>query len=200
MANWLNARLRRVPVWAVYLAIGAYLPYLFGLGASGGLGPEPIRELERQLGRLALKLLVAGLAITPLRAATGVNLIRFRRALGLLAFLYVCVHLLVWLVLDLQSPALIWADIVKRPYVTVGMAAFALLVPLALTSTDRALRRLGPLRWRRLHRLVYPAVLLAALHFVILVKGFPVRPLFYLAVILGLLLLRLPRFPRPSRA
>ncbi len=200
MVSWINDRLRRIPIWAVYLCGGLYVPYLFWQGATGGLGVEPIRELERALGLFALKLLVAGLAISPLRRLAGLNLLRFRRAIGLLAFGYVCVHLLVWLVLDLQSLSLIWADIVKRPYVTVGMAAFVLLIPLALTSNDRSLRRLGPVGWRRLHRLVYPAVLLAGVHYAMLVKGLPIQPLAYLAVISVLLVLRLRPFGRPSRA
>ncbi|MFC3119212.1 protein-methionine-sulfoxide reductase heme-binding subunit MsrQ [Jhaorihella thermophila] len=196
---WINDRLRRIPIWAVYLCGGLYAPYLFWQGATGGLGVEPIRELERALGLFALKLLVAGLAISPARRLAGVNLLRFRRAVGLLAFGYVCVHLLVWLVLDVQSLPLIWADIVKRPYVTIGMAAFVLLIPLAATSNDRSLRRLGPVRWRRLHRLVYPAVLLAGLHYATLVKGLPIQPIAWLAAISFLLMLRLRPFGRPSR-
>ncbi|MCB1366069.1 MAG: protein-methionine-sulfoxide reductase heme-binding subunit MsrQ [Rhodobacteraceae bacterium] len=191
--NWLNAQLRRLPVWALYAAGGAWPAILLYMGATGGLGVEPITALEHELGKSALNLLVFGLAITPLRRFFGLNLMRFRRAIGVIAFAYVGFHLLVWLVLDVQSPALIWADIVKRPYVTVGMAGFLLLSPLAATSNNWSVRRLGAAAWRRLHRLVYPAVLVAALHFMILVKGFPVEPLIYLAVIVVLLLLRLDR-------
>lgn len=191
VAGWLNGRLRQVPVWPVYLTGAAWALFLFYRGATGGLGVEPIRALELELGRIGIKLLILGLAITPLRRYFGLNLMRFRRAIGVLAFFYVALHLLVWLVLDVQDPARIWADIVKRPYVTVGMAAFVLLVPLAATSNDRSVRWLGALRWRRLHRLVYPAVVLGAIHFAILVKGLPIRPSIYLAVIIFLLALRL---------
>lgn len=197
---WLNTQVRRVPVWWVYCGVGLYAPYLFYLGATGGLGVEPIKALERALGLFALKLLLAGLAITPLRRFAGLNLLRFRRAVGLLAFFYVVVHLLVWLVLDLQSPALIWADIVKRPYITVGMAAFALLIPLAITSNNASVRRLGAAGWRRLHRLVYPAAALAALHFAMLVKGFPVTPLVYAGILAVLLMLRIRPAARDRRA
>ncbi len=188
----LNDWLRRVPLWAVYSVGLLPAPMLVYLGATGGLGVEPIKALEHELGELALKLLVLGLAISPLRRLTGLNLIRFRRAVGLLAFYYVCCHLLVWLVLDVQMPAEIWADIVKRPYVTIGMAGFVLLVPLALTSNDRALCRMGPVAWRRLHRLVYAAALLGGLHFVMQAKTLQIEPLAYLAVIAALLALRLP--------
>ena len=194
LVEQINALLRRVPTWPVYILLAAPAPYLFYKGATGGLGIEPIKALEHELGALALKLLVAGLAVTPLRRLAGVNLLKFRRALGLLTFFYVVLHLLVWLLLDVQIPAQIWADILKRPYVTIGFAAFLLLVPLAATSNNWSVRKLGP-KWRRLHKLTYVAALLAALHFVWLVKGFQIEPLIYLAVILGLLALRL----RPSR-
>ncbi|GAA6200871.1 protein-methionine-sulfoxide reductase heme-binding subunit MsrQ [Aquicoccus sp. SU-CL01552] len=187
----LNSGLRRVPVWAVYLAGALPAPLLLYQGATGGLGVEPIKALEHGLGDWALRFLIAGLVVTPLRRRVGLNLMRFRRALGLLAFFYVCLHLLAWLGLDVRIPAQIWADIVKRPYITVGMAGFLLLLPLALTSNALAVRRLGA-RWRRLHRLVYPAVLLGAVHFVMLRKGLQLEPLIYLTVMLALLALRLP--------
>lgn len=191
LAALANRALRHIPVWPVYVLGLAPAVWFVWLGVTGGLGVEPISELERRLGLTGLQALIAGLAITPLRRLTGVNLLRFRRALGLVAFGYIVLHLSVWLALDVQSWRLIAADIVKRPYITVGMAAFVLLVPLALTSTDRARRRLGPVRWRRLHRLVYLAVPLGAIHFVMLVKGWQVEPLLYLAAILALLALRI---------
>jgi sulfoxide reductase heme-binding subunit YedZ len=191
MRDRINALARRVPVWAVWLGYGWAAPWLVYLGATGGLGAEPITALERELGEIALQLLIIGLCLTPLRRYLGVNLLRFRRAIGLLAFSYVCLHLAVWLFLDVQDAGRIWADIVKRPYVTIGMTAFALMIPLALTSNDRAVRRLGA-RWRRLHRLVYAVAVLGAVHFIWLSKGFQIEPLAYLVVIVGLLALRLP--------
>ena len=196
MRDRLNSLLRRVPVWVVYVAGMLPAPILLYMGAVGALGVEPIKALEHELGELALKFLVAGLAVTPLRRFAGINLLKFRRAIGLIAFYYVSCHLLVWLVLDVQLPSQIWADIVKRPYITVGMAAFVLLTPLAVTSNNLSLRRMGPVAWRRLHKLVYPAVILGAVHYVMLGKGFQIEPLIYLAIILGLLLARLPK---PSR-
>ncbi len=187
----LNHTLRQAPVWAVYLLGLLPLPWMFYLGLTGGLGPEPVKALEHEYGELALKLLVLILAVTPLRRYLGLNLMKFRRALGVLCFAYVLAHLLVWLVLDVQIPSQILADILKRPYVTVGMAAFVLMVPLAVTSNTASVRRLGAV-WRKLHRLTYPAAVLGALHFVLLVKGFQIEPLVYLTVILLLLLLRVP--------
>ncbi|PQO24409.1 protein-methionine-sulfoxide reductase heme-binding subunit MsrQ [Rhodobacteraceae bacterium WD3A24] len=193
LAQRLNIALRRVPIWLVYL-VGALPPvwYLY-LGATGGLGVEPIAALEHALGLLGLQMMVATLAVTPLRRLTGVSLLRFRRAMGLVTFYYISCHLLVWLVLDVQAPARIWADIVERPYITVGMAGFAAMIPLAVTSNDRAVRKLGPRRWARLHRLTYVAALAGAVHFLLLVRAWPLEPLLYLAAILGLLALRLGR-------
>jgi sulfoxide reductase heme-binding subunit YedZ len=190
----INGLARRVPVWAVWLLGLVPAVWTFYLGLTGGLGAEPIKALERELGEVALQLVILGLCITPLRRYLGVNLIRFRRAMGLLAFTYVSVHLLVWLVLDVQIWAQIWADILKRPYVTVGFTAFLMMSPLALTSNDLSLRRLGP-RWRVLHRLTYGVAVLGAVHFIWLSKGFQIEPLVYLAVILALLGLRW----RPTR-
>lgn len=190
-ADRINSALRKLPVWAVYAAGALPAPILLYMAATGGLGVEPIKALEHELGELALKLLVAGLAVTPLRRHAGLNLMKFRRAIGLLAFFYVCLHLLVWLVLDVQIPGQIWADILKRPYITIGMAGFVLMLPLAVTSNTWSVRRLGP-TWRRLHRAVYVIALLGALHFIMLTKGFQIQPLAYLAVIAVLLALRLP--------
>lgn len=191
MMRRLNDLLRRLPNWAVYLLGALPAPWLFYQGMTGGLGVEPIEALEHEFGELALQLLILGLAISPLRRFAGLNLMKFRRAIGVLTFSYVALHLLIWLVLDVQIPSQIWADIIKRPYITVGMAAFVLLLPLAITSNNWAVRRLGP-RWRKLHRLVYPAAILGALHYVMLAKGFQIEPLVYLAIILGLLVMRLP--------
>ena len=185
----INGLARRVPVWAVWLLGLVPAVWTFYLGLTGGLGAEPIKALERELGEVALQLVILGLCITPLRRHLGVNLIRFRRAVGLLAYTYVCLHLLVWLVLDVQIWAQIWADILKRPYVTVGFTAFLMMCPLALTSNDLSVRRLGP-RWRVLHRLTYAVAILAAVHFIWLSKGFQIEPLVYLGVILALLALR----------
>ena len=194
-ADRINAAARRVPPGAIYALALLPLAWLVGAAATGGLGIDPVKEMEHRLGLWGLQLLVAGLCVTPLRRFAGVNLIRFRRAIGLVAFAYILLHLLVWLVLDM---GLLWEqalkDIVKRPYVTMGMAGFAALVPLAATSNDGSLRRLGPVRWRRLHRLTYLAALAGGVHYLWLVKSWPLEPFLYLGAILALLGLRvLPR-------
>ncbi len=186
----LNGWLRRVPTWPLYILCLLPAPWLFWLGLTGGLGVEPIEALEHEYGELALKFLIAGLCVTPLRRFAGLNLLKFRRMLGLVAFTYVSLHLLVWLVLDVQVLSRILQDIAKRPYITVGMTAFVLLLPLAVTSNAVSLRRMGAAGWRRLHWLVYPAVLLGGLHYVMLSKGWQVEPLIYMCVILTLLALR----------
>ena len=189
MRDRINTALRRIPAWVIYAMAPLPVVWLVWQGFIGGLGVEPIRALEHELGEIGLQLLLAGLCVTPLRRYLGLNLLKFRRALGLVAFFYITLHLLVWLVLDVQIPAQIWADIVKRPYITVGMLAFVLMVPLALTSNNASVRRLGA-RWRWLHWLTYPVAVLGALHFVLLAKGFQIEPLIYLALALLLVALR----------
>ncbi|CUH49102.1 protein-methionine-sulfoxide reductase heme-binding subunit MsrQ [Ruegeria atlantica] len=187
----LNQILRRIPVWLVYFLGALPAPWLFYQGLTGGLGVDPIEALEHRYGELALQLLIVVLAISPLRRFFGLNLLKFRRALGVLTFAYVSLHLLVWLVLDVQLPSQIWADILKRPYITVGMAAFILMMPLAVTSNNLSLRKLGA-RWRILQRLAFPAAILGGLHYVMLSKGFQIEPLVYLSLIVSLILLRIP--------
>ena len=190
----LNTALRKILVWLVYVLGMLPAPILLYMGAVGALGVEPIKALEHELGLLTLQLLILGLAITPLRKFARLNLLRFRRAIGLLTFYYISCHLLVWLVLDVQIVDQIWADILKRPYITVGMAAFLLMIPLAVTSNNRSVRWLGA-TWRKLHKLVYAIAILGALHFVMLVKGFQIEPLVYMGVILALLATRI-RLPQ----
>lgn len=160
------------------------------LTGSGGLGADPVATIEHRLGEWALRLLLVTLAVTPLRQLTGqAVLIRFRRMLGLYAFAYATLHFAAYLVLDLGGYwTLIFEEIAKRPYMTVGFAAWLLLVPLALTSTTAAIRRLGR-RWVRLHRLVYLIAVLAVLHlwWIKSAKNDLAEPAVY-AAILGVLL------------
>jgi len=177
-----------VPPWLLYMVGLAPAFWYFYLGVTDQLGADPLKTLEQLLGVWALRFLIAALAITPLRQSFGINLLRYRRQLGLLAFYYVLLHLTTYLVLDqgLDFGA-IWADIAKRWYITIGMAGFALLVPLAITSNDFSIRRLGGRAWRRLHCIVYIAVPLAALHFIMVVKSWPPSPLVYASIVLALL-------------
>ncbi len=192
MIRRVNGALRGLPVWAVWLGGLIPLALLVGDALTGGLGVDPIRDIEHRLGRTALYFLVASLAVTPLLRLAGISLMRFRRALGLLCFTYAALHVLSWLSMDM---GFLWAqmgrDIVKRPYLLFGMTAFAMLTALAVTSNNLSLRRMGARAWRRLHRLAYVAGPLVTLHWVWALKTFPVEPLFWLSLILGLLLVRL---------
>ena len=155
---------------------------------SDALGADPVAEIEHRLGLWALRMLMLALAITPLRQLTGQSvLVRFRRMIGLYAFAYASLHLSAYLVLDLRGYwAQIFEEIAKRPYITVGFAAWLLLVPLAITSTQGWIRRLGR-NWVRLHKLVYAVGVLAVLHFWWLVKSDIREPALYAAIVAVLL-------------
>jgi methionine sulfoxide reductase heme-binding subunit len=164
---------------------------------SDVLGADPVAEIEHRLGLWALRLLMATLAITPLRQLTGQPvLVRFRRMLGLYAFFYACLHFSAYLVLDLRGYwTMIFEEIAKRPYITVGFAAWLLLVPLAITSTTGWIRRLGR-NWARLHKLVYAVGVLAVLHFWWLVKSDIREPALYAGILAALLGWRLWKWTR----
>ena len=156
---------------------------------SNALGADPVAEIEHRLGLWAIRFLMLALAITPLRQLTGWNLlVRFRRMLGLYAFAYASLHFAAYLGLDLRGYwTQVFEDIAKRPYITVGFAAWLLLLPLAITSTTGWIRRLGR-NWARLHKLVDAIGVLAILHFWWLVKSDIREPALYagiLAVLLG---------------
>ncbi len=191
-----SKRWTALPSWVLYPVGLIPAVDLFWRAVTNTLGPDPLKALENGLGEWALRFLLLGLAITPLMRFGRINLVKYRRAIGLTAFFYVVFHLTVYLVLDQQLDW--WAignDIVKRPYITVGMAAFLMLVPLAVTSNSLSIRKLGAAAWRKLHRLVYPAVLFGAVHYILLVKSWPPEPLVYLAIAIALLAVRVVRKP-----
>lgn len=172
------------------------------------LGANPTEFAIRTTGTLALLFLILSLAVTPLRKALGQPwMVKLRRMLGLFGFFYAALHLLTYTVLD-RSASLkaVIEDVSKRPFITVGMASFLLLVPLAVTSTQRMIKRLGGKRWTRLHRLVYVAAAGGALHYYMLVKADTREPLLFAAALAVLLVYRvvnkyLPRYTerRPAR-
>ncbi|MGB8815612.1 MAG: protein-methionine-sulfoxide reductase heme-binding subunit MsrQ [Paracoccaceae bacterium] len=187
----INTALKRVPAWSVYIVGLLLLAWLVMLVFTGGLGVDPVKAIEHRLGSLGLQFLLAGLCVTPLRRFTGLNLLRYRRALGLMCFAFVTLHLMTWLLLDLQLRwAEIGADLYKRPYIIVGMLGFAALVPLAITSNNASIRRMGAAGWQKLHRLTYFAVFAGALHYLLLVKTWTAEPLLYFGATLLLLALR----------
>jgi len=158
--------------------------------ATGGLGANPIEAFTRGLGDWTLRFLLITLAMTPLRRLTGlIWLIRLRRMLGLYTFFYGLLHLLSYVWLDqFFDWAFILKDIVKRPFITVGFTCFVLMIPLAATSTNAMIKRLGGRRWRMLHRSVYVIGILAVLHYWWLVKQDITQPAIYagvLALLLG---------------
>ncbi|MBI4610482.1 MAG: sulfoxide reductase heme-binding subunit YedZ [Candidatus Rokubacteria bacterium] len=176
----------KAAVWAACLFPLARLLYEFH---ADGLGANPIDHVTRTLGDWTLRILLTALALTPLRLLFGISWqLSLRRLLGLFAFFYACLHFAVWIVLDhfFDWPQM-FADVMKRPYITVGVLALTLLVPLAATSTTRMVKRLGGQTWRRLHRLVYVVGVLAVLHYLWLAKKGVDDPYWYACVLVVLL-------------
>lgn len=180
---------RPTPRTAAHLACLLPLLVLAGRGLDGGLGANPIEAIIRNLGDWGLRFLLLALAVTPLRRLAGwPALARYRRMVGLWAFAYAALHVASYVVLDqFFDWAAIGRDIVKHKFITAGMVALSLLVPLAATSTSGMIRRLGGARWRRLHQLVYVIGPLAALHFCWMVKADLREPLLYAAILFVLL-------------
>jgi sulfoxide reductase heme-binding subunit YedZ len=187
----LNMLARRVPTWVIYVLGLVPLAFLVWGAVFGGLGPDPVKAIERGLGERGLQFLLASLAITPLRRV-GLNLLRFRRALGLLSFINVSLHLVAWVWLDM---GLRWgemlADLTKRPFVILGMIGFLVMIPLAATSWNGAIRRMGAAAWNRLHKLAYVAILAGAVHLALLSKVWTAEILIYMGLAVALLVVRL---------
>ena len=182
---------RAAPPIGLAILVGAIVPLVVTLWQviRGTIGANPIAESLNRFGLLALIFLILALAMTPLRIVFGLSWpITLRRLLGLFAFFYVCLHFSVWMVLDFffDWPRM-WADIVKRPYITVGMAALLSLIPLAATSTTGMIRRLGARNWTRLHRLAYVAAVCGVVHYLWLAKVGVNDPYWYAAALMILL-------------
>lgn len=196
MLAFLNGPLRRLPPGAVYLLGLIPLGWIIWLTLSGGIGVDPVKGIEHRLGKVALWFLIGGLTITPALRLLRLNLIRYRRAIGLLAFFYVVLHLAAWLVFDM---GLLWAqaaaDLVKRPYLFFGISALVLMLPLALTSNTASVRRLGA-NWRRLHWLTYPAVALGVIHYLWQMKVISPEGWVWAGALVVLFVLRLPGVTR----
>jgi sulfoxide reductase heme-binding subunit YedZ len=192
MQRWQLGLIKAV-VWAACLAPCVWLVLRIGF-QIGGFVADPTAEVEHVLGKTGLNLLLITLAITPARILTGFNLlVRFRRLLGLFSFFYLSLHLVAFITLDLQFDwGRIFGEIAMRPYLTIGMVALALMIPLAVTSTRGMQRRLGR-KWASLHRLVYPIAILGIWHFWWQVKADIREPAIYagiLALLLGYRALR----------
>lgn len=186
------------PSWqrpTLFLLCAAPFGMLVYNGLGNNLTANPIKEITHFTGTWALRFLLITLAITPLRKITGNNaLVSYRRMLGLFAFFYACLHFFTYLALDqFFDWEEIVLDVAKRPYITVGFAAFIMLIPLAVTSTRRMAQRLGN-NWRRLHALVYPAAVCVIFHYLWLVKADVLPPVSYGLALFLLFALRSPRF------
>jgi sulfoxide reductase heme-binding subunit YedZ len=192
MATWVPPRWLRPLVFAVSLLPAVWVAAAIASDFFTGtrlLGSNPIKEAEHFTGRWVLRFLMFTLAVTPIRQTLGWNwLQRYRRMLGLFAFAYALIHLSIYFFLDLELVwGDLWADIVKRPYITIGMAAFLLLLPLAVTSTAKMVKRLGGKRWAALHRSIYVIVVLGTIHFWMAVKRDITLPLVFAAIFAVLL-------------
>ena len=190
MLDQINRALRRVPTWTVYLLGTLPLLWIIFETLTGAIGVDPVKGIEWALGLWAIRLLIATLCITPLRWL-GLNLVRFRRQIGLVAFAYVVLHFTAWLTIDM---GLRWSQIIpdlyKRWYILIGMAALLCLIPLAITSNNASIRQLGALNWNRLHKLAYLATALGAVHFLMIGKVYTVQVLVYASIVAVLLLAR----------
>ena len=198
----LPRRYHGASIWALYALGLVPAAWTFYLGATGQLVGNPVKIFEHLLGEWALRFLILTLAISPLRDLAGINWVRYRRALGLLAFWYVAMHFLAYMVLDKRLALdVIVEDIFKRWFITIGMAALVMLIPLALTSNNWSIRRLGP-NWTRLHRLIYPIAALGALHVCLSVKVIGPEQIIYAALVILLISWRLvrPRYMAARRA
>lgn len=190
MLDLINKQVRRVPSWAVYLL--GILPAAWVI-FTGLQAVDPVRGIEWGLGLWAVRLLIATLFISPLRWV-GLNLLKFRRQLGLVAFAYVVLHFTAWLTIDM---GLRWSqilpDLYKRWYIIIGMSSLLLLIPLAVTSNNTSIRKLGAKNWNRLHKLAYLATGLAMVHFLMIGKVYTVEVLTYATILVLLLGVRIYR-------
>lgn len=193
MVRDLADRLRRLPNGIVWLLGAIPMALLVWDIFTGGLGIDPVRDIEHRLGRTALYFVIGSLCFTPALRLFRINLVKFRRPVGLVAFSYAALHFATWIVLDM---GFLWsqivADIVKRPYLILGMIALTILTVMAVTSGNRVLRKLGPVRWRRIHRMIYAAAPIAVLHWLISHKIWPVWGITMGTAVLLLLALRVP--------
>lgn len=186
--------------WLIFSVSLLPLVWLSYVLLTNQLGANPIEAVTRETGLWALRFIMVTLLISPLRKLTGINeFIRFRRMLGLYAFFYASIHMLLYLGLDqFFDIREIWLDIIKRPFITIGFISFILLIPLTVTSTDKMLKKMGGRRWKKLHYLIYMVIMLSCVHFYMLVKQDKVEPLIYLFMTILLLGVRVFKQQRHS--
>ena len=170
---------------------------------TGNLGVNPIEKLMDELGLMALRLIIITLMITSLSNIKSIkSIVVLRRMIGLFAFYYVCLHFSTYIILDhFLDMQFIIQDIIKRPFITFGFISFLFLIPLASTSTNNIIKRLGFKLWKKIHYLIYPVAILASMHFYVLVRADKTEPVIYMGIIILLLLHRIfKRLTRPQLA
>ena len=182
--------MRRLRSWHIYVSLLVPLLFLTYDLLSGRLGVDPMRAIEKSLGVTAIYILILTLCITPFSVLTGINFIRFRRAFGLMSFFYIILHFSTWLLLDMQ---LRWVEIAesltRKPFIVFGMMGFLLLIPLAATSNNYSMKRLGKY-WQKLHKLIYVAIILGGIHYLMMEKTLQNDAIITFIIIIALISLR----------
>ena len=189
-----RATFRHLPVSLLYFILLTPIPLYFYWGVVNQLGPDPLRFLEHKYGELGLVFLLITLSISPLLRYAKINLVKFRRCFGLVAFYYIVSHILVYFFLDIGlSMDLLLSDLQKRYYIIAGFFAFITLIPMALTSNNFAVRKLNIRTWNKIHSFVYIAIILSIFHFILMSKTWTVELYFYTLVTVIILALKLKR-------
>ena len=189
-----RAIFRHLPVSLLYFILLTPIPLYFYWGVVNQLGPDPLRFLEHKYGELGLVFLLITLSISPLLRYTKINLVKFRRCFGLVAFYYIVSHILVYFFLDIGlSMDLLLSDLQKRYYIIAGFFAFITLIPMALTSNNFAVRKLNIRTWNKIHSFVYIAIILSIFHFILMSKTWTEELYFYTLVTVIILALKLKR-------
>ena len=189
-----RAIFRHLPVSLLYFILLTPIPLYFYWGVVNQLGPDPLRFLEHKYGELGLVFLLITLSISPLLRYAKINLMKFRRCFGLVAFYYIVSHILVYFFLDIGlSMDLLLSDLQKRYYIIAGFFAFITLIPMALTSNNFAVRKLNIRTWKKIHSFVYIAIILSIFHFILMSKTWTEELYFYTIVTVIILVLKLKR-------
>ena len=188
----LNILFRSLPVPLVYLILLIPIPLYFCLGIINELGPDPLRYLEHKYGELGLIFLLITLSISPLLKYMNINLMKFRRCIGLVAFYYIVSHICVYFFLDIGlSLEILISDLKKRYYIIAGFFGFITLIPMAATSNNIAVRKLKIRTWKKIHNFIYLAIILSIFHFILMSKTWTTELYFYTAITLIILFLKI---------
>ena len=188
----LNTLFRSLPVPLVYFSLLIPIPLYFFLGVANRLGPDPLRYLEHKYGELGLIFLLATLSISPILRYSKINLVKFRRCIGLVSFYYIVSHICIYVFLDIGlSLEMLTSDLKKRYYIIAGFFAFITLIPLAVTSNNYAIRALNIRTWKKIHNFIYIATMLSIFHFILMSKTWTGELYFYIAVTVIILILKI---------